>query len=40
LFAARYQTRQLLAGTIGVPFLQLKASPKPGAFTIAPFARK
>ena len=39
-FAVSYQTRQLLVGTIGVPFLQLKASAKPGAFTIAPFARK
>lgn len=35
-----YQIRQLFAGTIGVPALQLKAPAKPGWFTIGPFTRK
>jgi ABC-2 type transport system ATP-binding protein len=35
-----YQTRQLLTGAIGAPFLQPKAGAKPGWLTIAPLARK
>ena len=34
-----YQTRQLLAGTMGAGFLQLKAEEKPGWFTMTPSTR-
>ena len=36
----RYQTRQLLAGTMGVPLAQPKAVAQPGWLTMAPLARK
>ncbi len=35
-----YQTRQLLAGTMGEPTLQPNAEAKPGWFTIGPSTRK